>query len=117
MVQQVVVGDFRKVRELEIVDVHRVSLFDLLFDELIDHGIGFSRTGSSQDDRCPKRVYDIDPSRIPFLLVIEPCWQIYRVIVAQQTGLLHEGFVFIVEDIIHEMVFHQARDPYAAHEQ
>ena len=68
---QVVVGDDGEVVELEVVDIHRKSLLDLLLDELIDYGIGFSRTGRSQHDRRAEGIDDVDPTRMPLSFVIE----------------------------------------------
>ena len=68
---QVVVGDDGEVVELEVVDIHRKSLLDLLLDELIDYGVGFSRTGRSQHDRRAEGIDDIDPTRMPASFVIE----------------------------------------------
>ena len=45
VVQQVVVGNGRKVWELEVVDIHRVAFLDLLLDVGIDYGVGFSAAG------------------------------------------------------------------------
>ena len=39
MVEQVVIGDGGQVRKLEIVDIHRVPLFNLLFDIGVYHGV------------------------------------------------------------------------------
>ena len=40
---------------------------------------------------------------MPFLLIIEPCGQVHRVFIGDQAGLLHEGLVLLIEDVIHQV--------------
>ena len=111
MVQQMVVGNGRKVGKLEVVDIHRVALFDLLLDKVIDHGIGLSAARCSEYDCCAERIYDIDPTSVPSLAIVEARGQIYRVFVGQETCFLLKGFVFVIEHIIHQIVFQKTARP------
>ena len=62
VLEQMVVGYLREVRELVVVDIHGKGFLDLLFDVVVHHGIALSRAWCSQHDRGPERVYDIDPA-------------------------------------------------------
>ena len=70
--QQVVVGDLREVGKLEVVDVHRVPLFDLLLDELIDDGVALARPRNADADTGSLRHYDVGEAVVPPLVIVEP---------------------------------------------
>ena len=65
VLEQMVVGYLREVRELVVVDIHGKGFLDLLFDVVVHHGIALSRARCPQHDRGPERVHDIDPAVPP----------------------------------------------------
>ena len=71
MLQQMIIGNGRKIVKLEIVNVHAETLLNLLFNVIVYNSIRFTRTRCPQHNRCPKRVYDIYPTVIPFIFVIK----------------------------------------------
>ena len=117
MADQVIVSNGREVGKLEVVDIGGIAFLYLLLDIGIYHCKRLSRTGRSQYDGGTEGVHDIDPAVIPFLVIIEPCRQIYRVFIFNQTGFLHETFVLVIEYIVHEILFEQTGDPYTGSEQ
>ena len=102
---------------LEVVDVLGISLFDLLFNKLIYNTVALSGAGRTQYDGRAEGVYDIDPTVVPPLVIVEPRRQVHRVFVLDQARLLHERFILIVERIVHQAVFQKAAHPYSAHKQ
>src|SRR5690606_1448915 len=102
--QQMVVGNRGKVVKLEIVDVHRKPLLDMLLDVVVYDGVGFSRAGSTKYNRGSKRVDDINPTVIPFAFIIEFRRKIDGVFIFHQTGFLPKTLVFIIENIVHQIV-------------
>ena len=108
IVNQMVVGNHREVGKLEVVNILTESLFNLLLDERVYYGIGFSRTRRAEYDGCTERIHDIDPAVIPFFLVIETGGQINGIFIGEQVRFLLETFVLVVENIVHEVVLQQA---------
>lgn len=104
MFQQMVVSNRGKVVKLEIVDVHRKPLFDVLLDVVVYDGVGFSGAGRAKHRRGSKRVDDINPTVIPFAFIIEFRRKINGVFIFHQTGFLLETLVFIIENIVHQIV-------------
>ena len=80
------------------------------------HRIRLAATRRSQYKTGTERVYNIYPAIIPFLLIVEPGRQIYRILVLDKPCFLLETFVFRVKDIIHEVVFQQPGHPRTRHE-
>src|SRR5690606_23356087 len=115
--QQMVVCNGGQVVKLEIIDIHRKPLFDMLLDVVVYDGVGFSRAGSTKYNRGSKRIYDINPSIVPFAFVIKLCGKIDRVFIFYQTGFLLETLVFIIENIVHQIVAEWSAHPYPCHEQ
>lgn len=109
---QVVEGDDAQVRKLEVVDIHGEALLDLLFDEVVDHGIGLAGARCAEDRCRPEGVDDIDPPVMHPALIPEPCGQVDRIFIGQQPRFLHERFILIVEHVLHHVVFQQAADPH-----
>ncbi|MNR34657.1 hypothetical protein D3C85_1524470 [compost metagenome] len=60
--QQFVVGNLGEIVELKIINEHRKTFFYVLVDDVPDHKIGLSRTGSSCHQNSPKGIDDIDPA-------------------------------------------------------
>lgn len=58
--------------KLEIVNIHRVPLFDLLFDELIDNSVALARPRNADADTSSLRHYDVGEAVVPPLVIIEP---------------------------------------------
>src|SRR5690554_3162135 len=104
MFQQMVVGNGAKVVKLEIVDIHRKALFDMLLDVIVYDGVGCSGAGSAKHNRSSKRVDNINPSIVPLAFVKKPCGKIDRVFIFYQTGFLLETLVFIIKNIVHQIV-------------
>ena len=104
VVQEVVVGNGREAGKFEIVNVLTVSLFDLLLDIGIDHGIGFSAARRTQHDGGTLRQHNVDPAVMPLFFVVKAHGQVHGVFVGQQTRLLHEGFILVIERVVHEVV-------------
>src|SRR5699024_1360500 len=102
--QQMIVGNGGEVVKLEIVDVHRKPLFDVLLDVVVYDGVGFSRAGSTKYNRGSKWVDDINPTVIPFAFIIELRRKIDGVFIFHQTGFLPKTLVFIIENIVHQIV-------------
>src|SRR5690606_11959356 len=102
--QQMVVGNRGEVVKLEIVDVHRKPLFDMLLDVVVYDGVGFSGAGSTKYNRSPKRVYDINPSIVPLAFIKKLCGKIDRIFIFYQTGFLPKALVFIIENIVHQII-------------
>ena len=50
---------------------------------------------------------------MPFLPVIETGRKVHRILADHQPGLLHEGLVFLVEHVVHQLVLQQTADPHA----
>jgi len=111
VVQQVVVGNGREVCKLKIVDIHRVALLDLLLDVGIDHRVGFSAARRAQNDGRTLRQKNVDPAVIPPLIIVETGGQVHGVFIGQEPRFLHEGFVLVVEHIVHEVCLQQAARP------
>ena len=116
MAEQVVVSDLREVGKFVVVDILGISFFDLLFDKLIYNGVAFAGTGRTQYDGRAERIYDIDPAAVSTFVIVEARGQIYRIVVSKQARFLHETFVFVVENIVHQTVFQKARHPHPAHQ-
>ena len=72
-----------KVGILEVVTVDGKSLFDLLFDEIIDDGIGLTTTRCPQYGDRTERIDYVYPTLVPSLAVIESGREIDRVLVLQ----------------------------------
>src|SRR5690606_25541229 len=102
--QQMVVGNGGQVVKLEIVDIHRKPLFDMLLDVVVYDGVGFSRAGSTKYNRSPKRVDDITASIVPLRVVRKLCRKTDRVFIFYQPAFLLEALVFIIENIVHQIV-------------
>ena len=103
-----VVSNHREVGKLEIVHILRIPLFNLLLDEGVYHGVGFSAARSTQYDGRTKRIYHVNPTVVPLLPVIETGGQVDGILVFKQACFLHERFVLLIEHIVHEVVFQQA---------
>lgn len=80
------------------------------------HRIRLAATRRSQYKTGTERVYNIYPAIIPFLLIVEPGRQIYRILVLDKPCFPLETFVFRVKDIIHEVVFQQPGHPRTRYE-
>ena len=112
-----VVNNRREVRIFEVVAVDGKSFLDLLFDEIIDDGIGLTATRSPQYGDRTERIDHVYPSFIPLLVVIETGRQIDRILVFQKPCFLHKGFVLLIEDIFHQVVLQQTAHVESCHQQ
>lgn len=68
--QELVVEYLREVRELVVIDEHRVSLADHLLDEGAVHGERLSGSRGSEDHGRAERVHHVDPSVMDGSLVM-----------------------------------------------
>src|SRR5690606_37686749 len=107
-----IVGNGGKVIEFKIVYIHRKALFDVLLDVVVYDGVGFSRAGSTKYNRSPKRVDDINPSIVPLAFVIKLRGKIDRVFILHEFGFLLKALVFVIENIVHQVVAKQSAHPY-----
>ena len=112
MAEQVVVGDGAQVRELEVVNIGGITLFNLLLDIGIDHGKGLAAARRTQDNGGTERVHHVYPAVPHLLLVPETGGQIDGILVLNEPCLLHEGFVLVVEHILHQVLPEQSGHPY-----
>ena len=105
MAEQMVVGDDAEIWKFEIINIHGKPLLDLLFDVIINYRIGFPGSGRSEDYCCTEWIDDIDSSVVHFSLITEPRRQIHRIFIGNQAFFLHKRFVFIIEHVIHHIIF------------
>ena len=101
VVKQMIISDFRQIGKLIIIAVKRKTFLDLLFYVTVYHCIRFATTRRTQHKAGTERVHDIYPTVIPFLLIVEPGRQIYRILVLDKPCFLLETFVLCIKDIIH----------------
>ena len=114
---QVVVGDDGEVVELEVVDIHRKALLNLLADVAVHHGVGLARAGSSQHHRRPEGVDDVNHPRPPLAPVVVAGRKVDRVFVFKQTRLLLETLVVVIEGVAGKGRMQQAADPHPGGQQ
>lgn len=117
MAQQVVVGQQRQVVELEVVDIHGEALLDLLADVAVHHGIGLARAGGPQHHCRPEGIDDVNHSRPPLAPVVVAGRKVDRVFVFEQTRLLLEALVVLVEGVAGKGRMQQAADPHPGGQQ
>ena len=90
VIQQVVVGDFRKIGKLVVIDVLGIALFDLLFNKLVYNTITLPAAQASHADASPLRVYDVGEPVVPLFVIVKFRRQIYGVLVLDQACFLLE---------------------------
>ena len=117
VVQQGVVGNGGEVIEFVIIDIGAITFGNHLFDIVIHHCVGFAGPRRSQYDGGTERVHHIDPSVIELAAILEPGRQVDGILILHQPCLLHEGFIFHVEHILHQVMPVKAADPQTDHEQ
>ena len=117
VVEQMVVGNFRKVGKLIVVNIHRKTLLYLLLDVVVHNGVGLTRTGSAEHHWGTEGIDYVNPAIVPLLFIVEACRQIDGVFVLHQPSFLHKTLILRVEYIIHQVVFEQSAHPYATHQQ
>lgn len=76
VVQQMVVGDGGKVGIFKVIDILTKTFLNLLLYEGIYHGIRLSATRCAQHDGSTERVYHVDKSVVPLLLIVKAGGQI-----------------------------------------
>ena len=69
MPEQVVVGNACKVVEFIVVDEHRETLLDMLFDIVVQYGVAFSGAGQAEDRRRSVNVYNRYPPVPPLSFI------------------------------------------------
>ena len=69
MPEQVVVGNACKVVEFIVVDEHRETLLDMLFDIVVQYGVAFSGAGQAEDRRRSVNVYNLYPPVPPLSFI------------------------------------------------
>lgn len=97
--------------KLEVINELRIAFFNLLLNVRVYHGKGFTGTGSTENNARTKRVDDINPTVVPFLLVIETGGQIDGVFIFHELGFLHEALVFIIKYVIKQIILQQTTYP------
>ena len=60
---------------------------------------------------------NVDPAVVPPLFIVETGGQVHGVFVGQKACLLLERFVFVVERVVHEVVFQKAARPQSRHQE
>ena len=81
VIEQMVVGYHAEIRTLEVIDISAVTFLYHLFDKGVYDGIRLARTGSTQHDGGSERVDDVNPTLVPFLLIVESGRQVNGVLV------------------------------------
>ena len=112
-----VVGDSGKVGIFKVVNILTESLFYLLLDERINHGVRFSAARRAQYDGSTERIHNVNPAVVPLLPVIETGGQVNGILVFKQACFLHERLILLIEHVIHQVVLQQATHVKSRHEQ
>lgn len=102
MGSQMIVCDLAQVRMLIVVEQHGKAFFDLLLDDIVDDGIGFPGAGHSTDHNRSVYCRDVQPSVMPFLLIVKARGQVDRVLACHKTGFLLKTFVLRVISVVHQ---------------
>jgi len=91
--------------KVEDVDWKTLGQFGINKEKLEKDGqLDLLLAGSTKYNRSSKRVDDINPSIVPLAFVKKPCGKIYRILIFYQTSFLPKTLVFIVENIVHQIV-------------
>ena len=101
-------GNGGKVWVLVVVAVERIALLNLLLDEVVHHGIRLAAAWCTEYDSGTKRVDYVNPTSVPFLLVVETCWKVDGILVLHQPCFLLKALVFVVENVLHQMVLQKS---------
>ena len=117
VVQQMVVGDGGKVGIFKVIDILTKTFLNLLLYEGIYHGIRLSAARRTQHDGSTERVYHVDKSVVPLLLIVKAGGQIDGILVLHEAGFLHETLVLDIEHVFHEVGTQETAHPCARHEQ
>ena len=117
MRQQMVEGYGGKVRVFVIIAIKRITLLDLLLDEVVHDCIRLTAARRTKYDCGTEGIDHVDPSVMPFLPVVETARQVHGILILNQAGLLHETLVLVVEDILHQIVLQQTAHPQTSHHQ
>lgn len=112
-----VVGYNAQVRKLKIVNVHGVAFLNHLFNELIDNAVAFPAAWASDHHSAFHRVYDVDKTVVPLLVMIKSSVEIYRILVLNQAGFLHERLILIIEYILQHIILQKTTDSHSCSEQ
>ena len=94
-----------------------VPLLNLLLDVGIDHCERLAAARCTQHDGRTLGQKDIDPAVVPLLFIVETGWQVHGVLAGQEACLLLERFVFVVENVVHQVVLQQAAHVKPRHQQ
>ena len=92
-----VVDDLRKVRELVVIDEHRVSLLYHLLDERVVYGERLSGSRCSQNHCRSERIHHVYPSIVDLVLVLEFGWDVDGIIGLYDVLALLESLVYVVQ--------------------
>ena len=117
MMEQMIVGYLRKVGELIVVDIHGKAFLYLLLDIVVHNGVGLTRTWCTEHHRGTEGIDHVNPTVVPFLLIVEACREIDGVFIFHQARFLHETLVLRIKHIVHQIIFKQTAHPYATHQQ
>ncbi|KWW26485.1 MAG: Uncharacterized protein F083_3260, partial [bacterium F083] len=117
MLQQVVEGNGGEVWVFVIVAIERIALLNLLLDEVVHHGIRLAATRRTEYDGGTEGIDHVNPTLVPFLLVVETGGQVDGILVFHQPCLLLKTLVLIVENIVHQVVLQQSAHPQTSHHQ
>lgn len=90
--------------ELEIVAHHGKTLGGVLPDERVDDAEGLTRTRRPQYNRPTEGIDDIDPAPVHLPLPVVYHRNVHRIVVADQSLRLLEGFVLEVEAVFTHLV-------------
>ena len=108
MIHQMIICYLRKIGKLIVVDIHGKTLFNLLFDIVVNNSVRFSTAGSTQYNSSSKRIDNIDPSIVLLFTIPEAGRQINRIFIVHKLHLLHKGFILYIEYIIHQIILNQS---------
>ena len=116
--QQVIVSQRTQVRIFEIIEISTISLFDKLLYVIVNHRERLAAAGRS-DHYATAEYGNIYPAVKILSPIAEQRRQVHRIFVRKQACFLHKGFVFVVENIVQEVVPQKSPHPYSGckHEQ
>ena len=111
--QQVIVGQRTQIRIFEIVNIKAERLFDKLTYKVVYHGKTLAAAWRSDNGDRAKYGWYIQPALPCTALVAEQRRQVHRIFVLDQACFLHKGFVFVVENVVQQVVPQKSPHPYS----
>ena len=100
VVQEFIINDLGKVRELVVIDEHRIALCYHLFYEWSVDRVGLAGAGSTQHHGGSERIDDIDPALTDPVLVLKPHRDVDGIVSLHLLGALTEGLVAVIYSLV-----------------